>query len=206
LREAQARGAKAWAPSTATRCEYLLSLLSGSIGKLPIADIEPADVLVAVRRIEKKGKLESARRTLQLASAVFRYAVATARLSSDPTRDLRGALTIPPSCIMERSPGNGGGTLPTNTENNARDGTVLAFLQVGNPAPTPLAGAHHRRPRLKKTHDDQRDSRPHSSPQNRARPHRAVARDALPQDPERHFPEAGADRGALRRLAGIGDQ
>jgi integrase len=88
-------GAKAWAPSTATRCEYLLSLLSGSIGKLPIADIEPADVLVAVRRIEKKGKLESARRTLQLASAVFRYAVATARLSSDPTRDLRGALTTP---------------------------------------------------------------------------------------------------------------
>jgi hypothetical protein len=30
-----------------------------------------------------------------LASAVFRYAVATARLASDPTRDLRGALTAP---------------------------------------------------------------------------------------------------------------
>jgi integrase len=30
-----------------------------------------------------------------LASAVFRYAVATARLASDPTRDLRGALTSP---------------------------------------------------------------------------------------------------------------
>ncbi|MBF5089835.1 DUF4102 domain-containing protein [Novosphingobium sp. NBM11] len=88
-------GQKAWAASTATRCEYLLSLLNGSIGKLPITDIEPSDVLVAVRRIESKGKLESARRTLQLASSVFRYAVATARLSSDPTRDLRGALTAP---------------------------------------------------------------------------------------------------------------
>lgn len=88
-------GQKAWAPATATRSEYLLSLLNGSIGKLPIADIEPADVLSAVRKIEGKGKLESARRTLQLASAVFRYAVATARLSSDPTRDLRGALTAP---------------------------------------------------------------------------------------------------------------
>jgi hypothetical protein len=32
---------------------------------------------------------------LQLAGAVFRYAVATARLASDPTRDLRGALTAP---------------------------------------------------------------------------------------------------------------
>ena len=52
-------------------------------------------MLTAVRRIEGKGKLESARRSLQLAGAVFRYAVATARLASDPTRDLRGALTAP---------------------------------------------------------------------------------------------------------------
>lgn len=88
-------GQKAWAVSTATRSEYLLSLLKGSIGKLPITEIEPADVLIAVRKIERKGQLESARRTLQLAGAEFRYAVATARLSSDPTRDLRGALTAP---------------------------------------------------------------------------------------------------------------
>lgn len=88
-------GAKGWAPATATRNEYLLSLVNGSIGKLPIGEIEPADVLTAIRRIEGKGKLESARRSLQLAGAVFRYAVATARLASDPTRDLRGALTAP---------------------------------------------------------------------------------------------------------------
>jgi integrase len=88
-------GQRAWAPATAKRCEYLLSILCGSIGNMPIAEIEPADVLVAVRRIEAKGKLESARRTLQLAGSVFRYAVATARLKSDPTRDLKGALTSP---------------------------------------------------------------------------------------------------------------
>lgn len=88
-------GAKGWAPATAIRSEYLLSLVCGSIGKLPIGEIEPADVLSAIRRIEGKGKLESARRSLQLAGAVFRYAVATARLASDPTRDLRGALTAP---------------------------------------------------------------------------------------------------------------
>ena len=88
-------GAKGWAPATALRSEYLLSLVCGSIGKLPIGEIEPADVLTAIRRIEGKGKLESARRSLQLAGAVFRYAVATARLASDPTRDLRGALTAP---------------------------------------------------------------------------------------------------------------
>lgn len=88
-------GTNGWAPSTATRSEYLLSLVCGSIGKLPIHEIEPADVLAAIRRIEGKGKLESARRSLQLAGAVFRYAVATARLGFDPTRDLRGALTAP---------------------------------------------------------------------------------------------------------------
>ena len=88
-------GSKGWAPATAVRSEYLLSLVCGSIGKLAVGEIEPADVLTAVRRIEGKGKLESARRSLQLTGAVFRYAVATARLASDPTRDLRGALAAP---------------------------------------------------------------------------------------------------------------
>lgn len=88
-------GEKGWSAATATRSEYLLSLLNSSVGRLAISDIEPADVLDAVRKIEAKGNLESARRTLQLASMVFRYAVATARLRSDPTRDLRGALTAP---------------------------------------------------------------------------------------------------------------
>lgn len=88
-------GSKAWAASTASRSEYLLSLLGGSLGRRLIVEIELAEVLAAVRKIERKGKLESARRTLQLAGAVFRYAVATARLDSDPARDLRGALTAP---------------------------------------------------------------------------------------------------------------
>ncbi len=88
-------GEKGWAPATASRSEYLLGRLSATIGRLAIAEIEPADVLAAVRKIESKGTLESARRTLQLASGVFRYAVATARLRSDPTRDLKGALTSP---------------------------------------------------------------------------------------------------------------
>lgn len=89
------RDGDGWAPATARRSEYLLSLLNGSIGIMPIAEIQPIDILGAIRRIERQGKLESARRTLQLAGAVFRYGVATARLPSDPTRDLKGALTTP---------------------------------------------------------------------------------------------------------------
>lgn len=91
------RGREGWAPATANKAEYLLDQLAPSIGPLPIADIAPADILPALRKIEAKGKLETARRSLQFASNVFRYAVATARLGSDPTRDLRGALTAPRS-------------------------------------------------------------------------------------------------------------
>ncbi len=88
-------GQNGWAPATAKKADFLLSLISGPIGRLPIADIEPADILAALRKIEARGNLESARRALQLASAVFRHAIATARLTSDPTRDLRGALVTP---------------------------------------------------------------------------------------------------------------
>jgi hypothetical protein len=41
-------GSKAWAPATAVRCEYLLSLLAPALGAIPIGEIEPADVLGAI--------------------------------------------------------------------------------------------------------------------------------------------------------------
>lgn len=90
-------GDKPWAPATAGKNEYLLTLLSPSLGNLPVTDILPTDVLAALRKVEAKGTLESARRAMQLAGGIFRYAIATARLTTDPTRDLRGALTAPRS-------------------------------------------------------------------------------------------------------------
>lgn len=62
-------GDKAWAPSTAKRCEYLLSLLDNSIGKMSIQEIEPIDVLAAVRKIEAQGKLDP-ERTILLTSPI----------------------------------------------------------------------------------------------------------------------------------------
>lgn len=88
-------GHKPWARATAAKNDWLLTLLAPKLGPLPVADIEPLEVLAAVRKIEARGNLETARRALQLASGVFRHAVATARLKSDPTRDLRGALRSP---------------------------------------------------------------------------------------------------------------
>ena len=88
-------GKDSWAPATAAKNEWLLEELAPALGNLPIADILPVEVLNAVRKIEARGKVESARRALQVAGGVFRYAVATTRLLSDPTRDLKGALRAP---------------------------------------------------------------------------------------------------------------
>lgn len=84
-----------WASATIAKNEFLLAKLSPGIGALPVSEIEPADVLGVIRKIEATGTLETARRTMQFASGVFRYAVSTTRLRSDPTRDLKGALTTP---------------------------------------------------------------------------------------------------------------
>lgn len=90
-------GSKAWAASTAARSEYLISLLTVSFGRMPIALIEPADVLAAVRKIERNGKLESACRTLQLAPHVF-VRPGELRQADWSEIDLEGALwTIPAS-------------------------------------------------------------------------------------------------------------
>lgn len=65
------------------------------LGKKPINEIKPQEMLSALRRIESRGALETAHRTMQNCGQVFRYAVATGRAESDPTRDLRGALPVP---------------------------------------------------------------------------------------------------------------
>ncbi|MGQ0501431.1 MAG: tyrosine-type recombinase/integrase [Panacagrimonas sp.] len=62
------------------------------IGAKPLAAIQPPDVLAAIRAIEARDKLETAHRMKARISEVFRYAIATGRATSDPCRDLRGAL------------------------------------------------------------------------------------------------------------------
>jgi integrase len=63
------------------------------IGTRPIAEIEPPELLEAIREIESRGAFDLAHRVLGVCGQVFRYGVATGRCKSDPTRDLKGALT-----------------------------------------------------------------------------------------------------------------
>ena len=62
------------------------------IGGRPIAELTAPELLEVVRRIEKRGALETAHRALGNCGQVFRYAVATGRADRDPSGDLRGAL------------------------------------------------------------------------------------------------------------------
>lgn len=67
------------------------------IGHKSITNLTAPDLLACLRRVESRGKIESAHRILQNCSAIFRYAVATARVERDPCGDLRGA--IPPAKV-----------------------------------------------------------------------------------------------------------
>jgi len=58
-----------------------------------IGDIEPIELLAAVRKVEERGALDVAHRVLSTSRAVWRYAVATARAPRDISADLKGALT-----------------------------------------------------------------------------------------------------------------
>ena len=62
------------------------------IGGKPVSEIGPPELLSVVRKIEKRGALETAHRALSNCGQVFRYAVATGRAERDPSGDLKGAL------------------------------------------------------------------------------------------------------------------
>lgn len=62
------------------------------VGKTGIENVTAPDLLGMLRRIEKRGALYTAHKTLQNCGQVFRYAIATARGTSDPSTALKGAL------------------------------------------------------------------------------------------------------------------
>ena len=63
------------------------------LGGRPVAEITAPEILTISRRIEARGKIETAHRANANISQVMRYAIATGRAERDPVPDLRGALT-----------------------------------------------------------------------------------------------------------------
>jgi len=62
------------------------------IGHLPVADIKPLELLEVLRKVERAGNIDTAKRLRQRCSAVFRLAILTGRCTSDPAAPLTDAL------------------------------------------------------------------------------------------------------------------
>lgn len=65
------------------------------IGNRPISELRARDILAPLHVVVARGAKESARRLQGNCSQIFRFAVQSGVLESDPTRDLRGALPKP---------------------------------------------------------------------------------------------------------------
>jgi integrase len=62
------------------------------IGRRPIAEIDPPELLECVRRIEARGAIETAHRAKDACGQVFRYGVVTGACSRNPAADLKDAM------------------------------------------------------------------------------------------------------------------
>lgn len=62
------------------------------LGRRPVGDIEPPELLACLRRVEARGAIETAHRVKDACGQVFRYAIAIGLCKRNPAPDLRDAL------------------------------------------------------------------------------------------------------------------
>lgn len=83
-----------WVPTYSVKIlSRLERLVFPYLGNRPIADIAAPEMLETLRRIEATGAVESAHRTRNYCSQIFRYAIATGRAERNPAQELLGTLT-----------------------------------------------------------------------------------------------------------------
>ena len=92
LAASKANGA---ATTTLEKNSWLLLDLASPIANRAIAEITPAELLDLLKRIERSGRRETARRLRGIMGTVFRHAIVTLRATNDPTSALKGALLRP---------------------------------------------------------------------------------------------------------------
>jgi integrase len=92
-REWHAKYSSTWSEGHAARILRRLEVDAFPwLGGKPMVDLTPPDVLDVLRRVEKRGALETAHRLHSNIGQVCRYGVATGRALRDVSADLRGAL------------------------------------------------------------------------------------------------------------------
>ncbi|MFV2035215.1 MAG: tyrosine-type recombinase/integrase, partial [Halocynthiibacter sp.] len=83
------------AAATLSKNRWLLEDIASSLSSRPVKEITSAEVLDLLKRVEKSGRRETARKLRGVISSVFRLAIVTLRAENDPTIALRGALKSP---------------------------------------------------------------------------------------------------------------
>lgn len=83
------------AESTVRKAMWFLDLLRPSIGMIPVDQIDTQTLLAALKKLEHRGVLETARKVRSFASRVFRLAIFSGRAQFDPAQMLSGALLAP---------------------------------------------------------------------------------------------------------------
>jgi hypothetical protein len=87
--------AKGAAEGTMIKSRWMLQDLAAPLTHRPIGEVTAAEVLDVLKRIEKSGRRETAKKLRGAIGSVFRLACATLRATTDPTVALRGALLRP---------------------------------------------------------------------------------------------------------------
>ncbi|MEB0132587.1 integrase arm-type DNA-binding domain-containing protein [Pseudomonas sp. CCI2.4] len=75
---------------------YLDKDLLPTLGRIPITDIRRADVLTAVRRVEKRGALNAAEKCRTWLNQIFRYAIAEGVTDFNPAADIDIVAAVQP--------------------------------------------------------------------------------------------------------------
>lgn len=93
-----------WTPAYADQIRLRLEAdIFTQVGSRPIAEIDPQEMLAALRKVEERGVLETTRRLKQYSSAIFRYGIAAGHCRHDPASPLKGALKAPPKPVHHKS-------------------------------------------------------------------------------------------------------
>jgi integrase len=79
---------------TIIKNKRFITLIEADIGRLPITEIEPFQLLQALKKIERQGLHETAKRTRALVAKIYRYAIVTGRATKNPATDLGEALIV----------------------------------------------------------------------------------------------------------------
>jgi integrase len=88
-------GREGRADVTLGKKRWLLGMAKSAFGARPIREITPADILAPLKKVERSGNLETAKRLRATIGQVFRFAIATSRVDVDLTYGLRGAIAAP---------------------------------------------------------------------------------------------------------------